>query len=282
MALNLSFNCKKLLAAAVIGFVLLAALVFIQQEKYKLEVHESHFDFFNDAKPPLKIVQLSDFQSAHQNPAYMQKIISLSNAQDADLIVITGDLVDGSEDSSVVSDLSGLSAKYGVYAILGNHDYRHWHSCPPSKENIQYTKELAANLEKSGITLLRNENIELNISGREIYIAGLDDSLVCADNYVLGTLSIKDKDKIVLLHEPAKANEITFSGKNFVLSGHTHCGQVYIPYISEFFLGIFGFGDVAGGHVQLGNENQQFISCGVDLGYIRLFNPNTIDVLYFN
>ena len=275
---------KKHLIAIAIVFVLFAALAFgfIESEKYKLEVHESHFAFFNDGNSPLKIVHLSDFQSAHKNPEYMKKIISLSNAQNADLIVITGDLVEGFEGSEIVSDLSGLSAKYGVYAILGNHDYRYWRACPPSGENVRYTNELGGHLENLNITLLRNENAGLNISGRKFYLAGLDDSLVCMDDYDAAVLGIEGRDKIVLLHEPAKANHILFEGKNFVLSGHTHCGQVYVPYVSELFLGIFGFGNVAGGHVQIDGENQQFISCGLDPGIVRLFNPNTIDVLYLN
>lgn len=271
-----------ILAIVAVIILIFLAFRFAEDEKYRIEVKENKFHFFNDGKPPLKIVQLSDFQSAHQKKEYVQKIVSIANAQNADIILITGDIVEGYENPAIVEDLAGLHAKSGVYAILGNHDYRTWWDCPPSKENVQYTQELSQNLKRAGIILMRNENVIVNISGREVFIVGLDDASVCADDYAASVLQTQQRDKIVMLHEPARAGSISFEGKNFVLSGHTHCGQVYIPYLSEFLLGVFGYGDDAGGYAQLGGQNLQYISCGLDPGKIRLFNPNSIEVLYID
>ena len=82
-----------------------------------------------------------------------------------------------------------------------------------------------------------------------------------------------------MMHEPAAIQTQHMVGKNVVLSGHTHCGLVYVPYLTNAILWAIGFGWDAGGKVELGDGNEQYIGCGLTPGGIRLFTNPQITVI---
>ena len=169
------------------------------------------------------IAQLSDVHaSALLNKERLNKVVDVTNTLHADLIVITGDIVDGRVQSRFddVKPLSRLRAPYGVLAVEGNHehyvDYDGWMKSLP----------------KLGLTILHNEHRIISINGQKLAIIGLTDPM--AKRYKRDMPDIKkalqgitpDTPKILLAHQVKLSHEFAKEGINLQLSGHTHGGQI--------------------------------------------------------
>jgi uncharacterized protein len=171
-----------------------------------------------------RIVQLSDI---HVGPtighAFIADLVARTNALSPDLIVITGDLVDGSvtQLERHVEPLSRLRAKHGVFFVTGNHEY--------------YSDALAwiAHIEKLGIRVLRNERVA--IGGESGFdLAGVDDAT--AHQFDVGhgmnvARATEGRDParmlILLAHQPKAIFDAARDGVDLQLSGHTHGGQLF-------------------------------------------------------
>ncbi len=159
------------------------------------------------------------FMSEERMRGYAEAVNDLK----ADMIVVTGDFVNSSlEEVYPFRDaFSVLSARDGVYGVLGNHDY--------------YTRrvdEVAREVENSGIRLLRNESIKLGRRGDEIEIAGVDDTgnLSTAMEYfnMAKDRGGRQSTRLLLCHRPYFFAGAAQTGYGLVLSGHTHGGQVVL------------------------------------------------------
>jgi predicted MPP superfamily phosphohydrolase len=139
------------------------------------------------------------------------------------LIFFTGDLYDaaqGRTSEACVPLLSVLKAKYGKWAVLGNHDYR------IGSLNVV---EL---LKKSDFTVLRNENHILKCNNQHIRIAGLDDVILGKPNLDKALAGGQEQDfTLLLVHEPDYADIAADYPIDLQFSGHTHGGQVRLPFI---------------------------------------------------
>lgn len=165
---------------------------------------------------------LSEFFTLKQLETLVNKINSLS----PDLILFTGDLMDEPNNYSHINDivpvLEKLKAPFGKYAVYGNHDHG------------GYGTDIYKNvIEMSGFTLLVNEVTNISKEdGSKIAIAGIDDLILGKPSYegTLGNLN-RDLFTILLAHEPDAALET----KNFLvdlqLSGHSHGGQIQLPFL---------------------------------------------------
>jgi hypothetical protein len=170
------------------------------------------------------IAQLTD---VHIGPLlgepFAAKIVAAVNALSPDLIVITGDLVDGrlEELTQHVEPLRGLRAKDGVYAVTGNHEY-YWN--PDSW--LQHLKSL-------GFTILRNEHVTI----RGVFeLAGVDDATAGED--VPRALAGRDAalPVVLLAHHPSTIPRAVAAGVDLQLSGHTHGGQLLpLGWLSRLF-----------------------------------------------
>ncbi|WP_415251384.1 metallophosphoesterase [Sulfurimonas sp.] len=168
------------------------------------------------------IVQLSDIHIGGLiDAAFIEKIINRVNAMNADIVVITGDLVDIKlEKANAILDLfKGLASEYGTFFIIGNHEYFHG-----AYEIMQKVKSL-------GIRVLENENIYIGEDGRGFNLAGVYDVMGYRTKTFIPDLNKALKDKkegptVLLAHQPRYIEEVT-SGVDLMLSGHTHGGQIY-------------------------------------------------------
>ena len=175
----------------------------------------------------IKIVFASDFHIKPHQQKRLEKIVKTINKQTPDLVLSTGDYVSGHTQEStmdpekITEELSKVKSKYGFYTTLGNHDG--WYG----------PNEVQKHLENNGIKVLNNENVKLNIKGKEFYIVGIEDmSTGEADLYkAIGTI---DKPAILLSHTPDIFPKVPKS-LNLTLSGHTHGGQVRIPFFGPIF-----------------------------------------------
>jgi uncharacterized protein len=171
-----------------------------------------------------RIVQLSDFHiGTWLNRARLEEAIDLVNCQSPDLVAITGDFV-MLEPELYANDLktllSTLRPKDGTVAILGNHD--HWTNPRLIRQVLRY----------AGILDLSNTFYSLNRGKAQLHIAGIDDYMEGLDRLDLVLEKLPATGSAILLaHEPDFADISAKSGRfDLQLSGHTHGGQVRIPY----------------------------------------------------
>ncbi len=149
-------------------------------------------------------------------------------AHTPDLITLTGDFISRSADyaASCANALAQLSAPLGVFAVLGNHDY--W---------AGRIDETIAQLERVGIRVLRNENVTIGAGNGRICLIGVDDVWDTQPNLPLAMAGVsQDMCKIALVHHPDYVEETAKYEVDLQLSGHSHGGQVRLPFIGALFL----------------------------------------------
>ncbi len=192
-----------------------------------------------------RIVQLTDI---HVGPtigkAFIDDLVARTNALTPDLIVITGDLVDGSvhELREHVAPLANLRAKHGVFFVTGNHEY--------------YSDAVAwvAHLGSLGIRVLRNERVAV-AGSRDgdggFDLAGVDDATAHGFGIGHGTdvaaaAAGRDPARLLVLlaHQPKAVFEAAKAGVDLQLSGHTHGGQLwpfgyFVPLQQPYNAGLF-------------------------------------------
>jgi hypothetical protein len=171
-----------------------------------------------------KIVQFSDlhYDGIRLSEKILAEAIALSNEENPDLVVLTGDFVTDDPDpiEELALRLKQLTAKNGIYACLGNHDYSHLY--PNSRQRI--TDALTA----VDIRVLWNEIVYP--WGQELALVGLADfwSREFQPEPIFSQIS-PNIPRIVLSHNPDSAEFLKAWRVDLQLSGHTHGGQVVIP-----------------------------------------------------
>jgi len=181
----------------------------------------------------LKIVQLSDI---HLHPytqiGLVEEAVQIVNELQPDIIVLTGDYVFDSAQAifELAPALAKMNARYGIYSILGNHDL--WTNA----------KVVQKGLAESGIPVLINAGLTLDIEGEGLYLAGLDDGWSGQPDLDSALEGCPMKTPVILLmHEPDFVDGIAQDGRVALqLSGHTHGGQVRVPGIGPLALPKYG------------------------------------------
>lgn len=270
----------RILLAAVLLSILFAALLTVyafRVEPYNLQVTENSFDFFESEREALRVVLISDVHGAYSDEQYFERAVGQINSLEPDLILISGDIVGIPGHWNGLESLGKLQSKYGTYAVLGNHDYDDWDCTNP--ENYAFADNVTMRLERLGIKVLRNEHVMLSIRNRTFSLVGVDDHWACMSNYSKASTGVPSAmPKLVLVHDSlAVENESIANG--LVLSGHTHCGQVNLPFITQYMVEERGFGALPGGRGKI-NGSDLYISCGLTPGGVRLFARPEISVIY--
>ena len=171
------------------------------------------------------IVQISD---VHIGPTikkhYVEAIVKRVNGLKADVVAITGDVVDGSvaQLASQATPLGSLQGRYGVYVVTGNHEYY--------SGAAAWMKEF----ERLGLRGLMNQHVVIEHGGAQLVLAGVTDysaghfdPLQASDpeRALLG--APEGIPKILLAHQPRSAEAAASAGFDLQLSGHTHGGQFW-------------------------------------------------------
>ena len=229
-----------------IGAIPLVSLTYgIFRNAYRFKLRSSQVKI--PGLPPellgLRIVQISDIHSgSFLYPEDVAKAVDLVNQQKPDLVFFTGDLVNNTADEVIplLPILKKIQARYGVFSVLGNHDYGdyvRWDSPEQKTENLRQLKDYHRQL---GWTLLTNENRVITIEGRQVAIIGVENYSTHLRFPKYGNLkaayqgSEKADLKLLLSHDPSHwTYEVTsrFPDIAITFSGHTHGFQfgVEIP-----------------------------------------------------
>lgn len=218
-----------------------------RKERVQLNVETS-----KPLKRPLRVVMMSDLHLGYHNTrADFHKWVSDIMAENADLILIAGDVIDGSIRALLEQDMATefRRLKVPIYACLGNHEYY-----SGRKEAIQFYKD-------AGIHLLVDETEEVELRGDTILLIGRDDRVNENRKSVKELLSGFSNNRYVILldHQPYHLEEAEQAGVDFQLSGHTHYGQVWpISWIEEAIY------EKAFGALKKG-DTQYYISSGIGI-----------------
>ena len=174
-----------------------------------------------------RLMQISDIHfNGWITPQRFTPFLDLIYAQQPDAIAITGDFVQGKVDEAtralddVRQVFTTLRAKIPTFAVLGNHD--HWTDAAMVRRFLHDT----------GIPELRNDVYTFKKDGQHLYLCGVDDTWMRQDDLKAVTRQLTLQDCAILMaHEPDYADTSAATGYfDLQLSGHSHGGQVVIPF----------------------------------------------------
>lgn len=173
----------------------------------------------------LTIMQLTDVHvGSFIRERFVQMLVDAVNDDKPDLVVITGDLVDGDVATlgPAVAELTKLRSRFGTFFVTGNHEY------------YSGEREWALYLERLGITVLRNDVTPIGDAGGAIDLVGVDDwsggRRRGRPGYDLdAALARRDPERaaVLLAHQPENFEVAAKRGVDLQISGHTHGGQVF-------------------------------------------------------
>lgn len=222
----------------------------------------------------LRVVHFTDTHlDNNYNIKDLQKLVRIINLQDPDIVVFTGDFIDSVDDHQYPEDaivvLKEIKANLGKYAVYGNHDY--------GAKGYKYYSNM---MQKSGFQLLVNDSRILLYEGQKIRISGLDDALLGSPDYekVAGFFR-EDVYDILLLHEPDQADYFLPFSVELVLGGHSHGGQIRLPFIGAVTTPPLSEKYIKGLY-KIGPTQNIYVSSGVGTTSIpaRILNPPEIAV----
>lgn len=173
----------------------------------------------------IRIVQFSDTHLGFQYT--LEQLHSLArkiNSLHPDIIIFSGDLMDEPNKydaaQAIVPILEGLNAPMGKFSIYGNHDHGGYG-----------TKLYKTIMDTSGFRTLVNESVAVTRNGQSIYLAGIDDAMLGKPDIEASATNIPaGAYKILLSHAPDLADAASEFGFHLQLSGHSHGGQIKIPF----------------------------------------------------
>ncbi|MDH2433445.1 metallophosphoesterase [Pokkaliibacter sp. MBI-7] len=198
-----------------------------------------------DLPPELDGFTIAQISDIHVGPtikkAYLQAIVERVNSLEADLVAVTGDVVDGSVAhlAGHTAPLAGLRGRHGVYLVTGNHEY--YSGAPAWVEEFR----------RLGLKVLLNEHEVLDHQGASLLVAGVTD--YSAGHFDQAHSSDPHRavagapdhatTRVLLAHQPRTATAAAEAGFDLQLSGHTHGGQfwpwnLFVPMQQPFVAGL--------------------------------------------
>jgi hypothetical protein len=189
-------------------------------------------------EPTVRIVHLSDLHASSVVPfGFIAEAIDLALAQKPDVIAVTGDFVTSTmvEPARYADILRRLPAAAPTFACLGNHDGGPW---TKRAGGLATTDEVSGLLRAAGITHLENSGCSMTIRGRELQLIGVGDLWcgMCDPNTAFTrTPPRKGAARVLLNHNPDAKQLLRPFDWDIVLCGHTHGGQLRLPFIGTPF-----------------------------------------------
>lgn len=220
-----------------------------------------------------RIVQLSDLHigSWEGNADALKRAVERVNAQQPDLIVFTGDLVNhkASELDEFQSILAGLKARDGVYSILGNHDYGPYHHWKSQREQAENLAALQKRQAEMGWVLLNNTHAILRQGNDSLALVGVENEgeppFSQHGDLPKALQGTEGMFKLLLSHNPThwRREVLPQSDVDLMLAGHTHAMQMAVGRHSP---SSFVYPEWSGMYL----ENGRGLYVNVGLGFVGL------------
>jgi predicted MPP superfamily phosphohydrolase len=195
-------------------------------QRFSVNEERIWLDKLPSAFQGLRVVQISDIHHGLFLPKeWLSEAVRQANRLNPDIIALTGDFVTYSRRNiGPAAELLGrLRARFGVYAVLGNHDFR-----------VDASAVTEA-LRRQHIDVLRNRHVVLELGGQSLYLAGVDDYGYGADLRRAMRGVPRDAATVLLAHNPRVIHLASRHNVSLVLSGHTHGGQVNLPLLGTVY-----------------------------------------------
>lgn len=209
----------------------------------------------------IRIAHLTDLHVGRVTPLIVQReAVALANAASPDLTVITGDFVCHSQKyldelTAVVAGIEGP-----VIAVMGNHDY--WSGAAGVRRALA----------KGGVEVLDNAHTTITLRNQRLQVVGLDDAYTGHADRAKAIKGLRhDIPTLGLSHIAEEADGLWAAGVPFVLSGHTHAGQVTVAKLHELSIGkLAGHKYIHGLYGDRGGTGAVYVGAGVGAAIIPL------------
>lgn len=229
----------KFLSQLAITFTIIPAISFLYgiiKGAYKFKVHKATVSTPNlpASFDGFKIVQISDMHvGSFLDNSPVKKAFDLVLEQNADMILFTGDLVNNiaDETNEFIHEFARLKAPFGVYSVLGNHDYGDYIGWPTPEAKVENLENLKRIQTEAGWKLLLNEHVAIEKNGEKIALLGIENWGANMHFTKYGKMHLayeganKYPFKILMSHDPShweKQVRTEYKDIDLTLSGHTH------------------------------------------------------------
>jgi len=228
------------LAILAVGAACVAYGVFVERGAYRL-VRRAIAILPADGPPTLSVLHLSDL---HFVQGDRRKAAYLAGLPEADVTVVTGDfLAEPEAVEAAVAAVRGTRGRLASWFVLGSNDYYVprplnplLYFVPHSRRRLRLAsrgraRELVAQLRADGWRDLTNVREEVDLAGLPVELLGLDDAHIARADLRLAPRRAPERFGIAVMHSPDTAAEVAACGYALIVGGHTHGGQVRMPFV---------------------------------------------------
>lgn len=213
-------------ASYVVGLVVCAYGVLVRRRWFRVVQRSVTIPGLDPRLDGFRIAHLSDLHIGSLTPrSWGLAWARAANRASPHLAVVTGDMVTSGTDfhPDIADVLGALRAEHGVFASMGNHDY------------VGEGDRLVDLLHGRGVRVLRNEGRIVEHEGARLWLAAIDDTWTHRDDIAAAMRDRPgDVPALLLAHDPIRFDAAVDARATLVLAGHTHGGQIGVPFLYRF------------------------------------------------
>jgi len=222
---SLSRTAGFFLGGIILGALFFVDIYWVEPNWIEVTTVEIHDLPLARSLKGLKIVQISDIHVNHGLGKREKEMVRMVNELHPDLILLTGDYFDSFDQVAPIVELfKELKARIGIWGVPGNTDYI----------SIDDSNKTARLLQASGVRILVNEAARIKTDRGYFWLIGVDENVYHHDRLSSALMGVpRNEPRVLLAHSPTIFDQAVREEINLVLAGHTHGGQVGVPFLIE-------------------------------------------------